>query len=187
MSYWRDREKLMYYALVRRWLEELGPLESILDVGCFDTPVVTWGSFRQRFTVDPRSRPALIGVRQVVGSWPDCAGLVPRCDVVTCLQVLEHLDEPGPFCAALFGHARHAVLLSVPWLWPAGMEPYHRQDPVDAEKLRGWTGREPDQQEVVGTPARAVAVYLHSHRSATTSASDGSRRRPTLFSAEPAA
>ena len=159
MTYWAERENLEYYQTVRTWLEEFGG-GTLLDVGCCDTPVATWGQFDERITVDPRPRPALMGVRQVIGSWPDCASVVPRCDVLTCLQVLEHLADPTTFCAALFGNARRAVILSVPWGWEAGWCKSHVQDPVDAAKLRGWTGREPDRLVVIGKHPRAVGLFL---------------------------
>lgn len=159
MSYWKPRENLEYYAVVKSLLESLGPLGSLADIGCWDTPVATWGDFDQRYTVDCRERPTLSGVRQIVGSWPDCASLLPLCDVVTCLQVLEHLDEPEPFCAALFAAARRAVIVSVPWQWPAGNEPSHRQDPVGGDQLEKWTRRRPTVQQIVGKPARAVLLY----------------------------
>jgi hypothetical protein len=159
MSYWTQREQLEYYAVVRRWLDDMGPLASILDVGCLDTPVATWGEAAERWTVDTRNRPAILGVKPIIDRWPDCATLVPCCDVVTCLQVLEHLDDPRPFCAALFDHARRAVVVSVPWGWRTGAEPSHRQDPVGSEKLRAWTGRQPAELIVCGRPARAVVRY----------------------------
>ena len=159
MSYWKPRAGLEYYAVVRSLLDDLGPLGSIADIGSWDTPVATWGDFDQRWTVDHRERPALSGVRQIVGFWPDCASLLPLCDVATCLQVLEHQDDPEPFCAALFASARHAVILSVPWGWPAGGEPSHKQDPLDAEKLAAWTHMTPTVQQIIGKPARAVLLY----------------------------
>lgn len=159
MGYWSQRKDLEYYQIVRRLIEDMGPLGSIMDVGCWDTPAVTWADADERITVDTRTRPELPGVRAIVGRWPDCASEVPVCDVVLCLQVLEHLDEPQAFCAALFAAARRAVILSVPWGWPALAEPSHRQDPVDGEKLAGWAGREADRLVVVGRPPRAVVRY----------------------------
>ena len=159
-GYWAGRKNLAYYQTVRQILEGLGRQGSILDVGCLDTPVSTWGDFDQRFTVDPLPRPELPGVLRIIGYWPDSGPVLPLCDVVTCLQVLEHLDAPEPFCAALFAHARQAVILSVPWGWPAGWEPSHKQDPVGAEKLRGWTGRDPTATTIT-TEARPRAVMLY--------------------------
>lgn len=159
MSYWKARENLEYYAVVKSLLESLGPFGSLADIGSWDTPVATWGDFDQRYTVDCRERPALLGVQQIVGTWPDCASLLPLCDVVTCLQVLEHLAEPAPFCAALFAAAREAVIISVPWEWPAGQCASHVQDPIGNAKLYGWTHRRPGIKRIVGTPARAVLMY----------------------------
>lgn len=160
MSYWSEREGEEYYAVVRRLLDAVGPQTSILDVGCCDTPVVTWGQFSRRYTVDPGNRPPLIGVWQIIGFWPDCQVWLPLpVSVVCCLQVLEHVADPAAFARELFAAASVAVVVSVPWGWPAGMTPEHLHDPVGAEKLYGWTGRRPDELQVIGAPARAVAVY----------------------------
>lgn len=161
MSYWPRRSGLPYYAAVLRLLRAFGPRESILDVGCFDTPCATWGSFTRRYTIDPRARPALPGVLPIVGSWPDARTLVPLpVSVVLCLQTLEHVSDPAAFARELFAAADVAVIISVPWCWPAGATASHIHDPVDAAKLRQWTGREPDELVVSGKPERAVMVYL---------------------------
>lgn len=160
MQYWSSRSKLEYYAVVRSWLAELGPQESILDVGAWDTPCATWGDFRRRYTIDPKSRPSLPGVLSIVGRWPEDRMLVPLpVSVVLCLQTLEHMPEPTPFAKELFAASSTIVILSVPWGWPAGSTPGHIHDPVDATKLEEWTVRRPDELRVVGSPARAVAVY----------------------------
>ena len=162
MSYYAKRSGSSYYRLVQQWLEEFGPLDSVLDVGCFDTPVATWGDFQRRITVDSRPRPALDGVLQIIGYWPDCSHMVPVCDIVLCLQVLEHLEDPKPFTQTLFEHAGRAVIISVPWLWPEGRYKGHKQDPVDEKKLLSWTGRKPDRFEIVAATdkvRRAVALY----------------------------
>ena len=164
MSYWSDRAGLEYYRVVREILDGMGPLASLLDVGCWDTPVATWGDVDQRYTVDPRPRPELPGVRAIVGRWPDCSHEVPVCDVAMALQVLEHLANPVAFCGPLFAAARRAVIIRVPWGWPAIAEPSHLQDPVDGPKLASWTGREADELRIVpGCGPRAVAVYRISH------------------------
>lgn len=169
MSYWGEREGLEYYATVQRILDAMGPQESILDVGCLDTPVVTWGQFRRRYTVDPENRPPLSGVWPIIGRWPDCRVWLPLpVSVVLCLQVLEHVDDPHGFAQWLFAAADTAVILSVPWGWPAGVTPGHIHDPVDAAVLYGWTGRRPDELHAIVTPARAVAVYrVHPQPSTT--------------------
>ena len=159
MSYYATRRQLKYYSIVRQWLDDLGPLESILDIGCFDTPVATWGDFQQRYTLDRHSRPALLGVLPIVGTWPTHSHLVPRCDVVTCLQVIEHLDDPQPFVDAVFSHARRAVILSLPWMWQAGHCPSHKQDPIDMAKINAWVKRTSGRSAIVDDPSRIILSW----------------------------
>jgi hypothetical protein len=161
MTFYQSRINLGYYKIARSWLESLGPREAILDVGCWDSPVATWGDFRLRYTVDSRQRPDLPGVTKVVAAWPDAARMIPDpVSVVTCLQVIEHIPEVRPFVDALFAAASQYVVLSVPYRWPAGMCRQHVHDPIDDAKLQWMTGRTPcrtvltkDQQ------ARIVAIY----------------------------
>jgi hypothetical protein len=130
-SYWKRREGLRYYRVVKELLEAVSPGESILDVGCADTPIATWGTFAKRHTVDLRTDPKLEGVESHVGDfleW-DPPG---RFSVVTCLQCLEHLEhgEVRRFSGKLQRIA-DVLVVSVPWKWPAGAAPSHRLDPID--------------------------------------------------------
>jgi len=156
VGHWEQRTGLPYYAIVRRWLEKFGPQESLLDIGCLDTPVASWGTFCHRFTIDPRPRPAIEGVVAIRGSWPEDKppGMF---DVITCLQTLEHVEDPESFVQPIFEVARLAVILSVPYRWPAGYD-RHIHDPVDEKKLRSWTGRDPDRQEVTDSKARRLVT-----------------------------
>lgn len=165
MSYWAERSELEYYAVVRRLLDAMGPQPSILDVGCADTPCATWGRFASRYTIDRGNRPPLASVLPIVGSWPDCRALVPLpVSVVTCCQVLEHLDDPATAARELFAAASRAVVITVPWGWPSGLTDGHLHDPVDAAKLWTWTRRDPDKLTIVDHDApRAVAVYYIEH------------------------
>jgi 2-polyprenyl-3-methyl-5-hydroxy-6-metoxy-1,4-benzoquinol methylase len=63
-----------------------------------------------------------------------------RFDLVLCLQVLEHLQDPETFARKLLDSGR-IVIMSVPYQWPAGRNPRHLQDPVSEAKLIGWAGR----------------------------------------------
>lgn len=147
-DYWASRTHLKYYETVRQILEKLGPSGSILDVGSWDTPVATWGNFRRRYRCDLVAHPPLAGVVDHVGdflSWrpPELM------DVVTCLQVLEHLPDG---LAQRFGRrlivTGQTVVVSVPYLWPPGAEPDHVQDPVDLAKL----------ERIMGSPAKFSSV-----------------------------
>jgi hypothetical protein len=61
-------------------------------------------------------------------------------DLVLCLQVLEHVPLAEAFARKLLDTGR-TVIISVPFRWPAGVCKPHVHDPVDREKLLGWTGR----------------------------------------------
>lgn len=164
-DYWANRGGLNYYATVRELLEKLSPGGSILDVGGWDTPVVTWGTFRRRYTCDLGHNPRFPGVVSHVGdflSWrpPELM------DVVTCLQVLEHIPD-GP--AQRFGRklleTGKTIIVSVPYLWPPGAEPDHVQDPVDLEKLERIMGERSKFSSVIPdgpkcTRPRLVAIWI---------------------------
>jgi hypothetical protein len=159
-GYWESRKSFGYYVLVKAWLEAISTkLEtlsartdarsSILDVGCLDTPTVTWGSFNERHTVDIEHDPQLPGVHSYVAdflTWQPPQHMT----VVTCLQVLEHLPNEAvyEFGAKLRAISDHTIV-SVPYMWPAGGEPGHKQDPIDLLKLSQFMGDFPDEHAIV--------------------------------------
>jgi hypothetical protein len=149
-GYYEQRKHYNYYRVLRQWIDELGPQQSILDIGPMDTPVATWGAFAERWTLGPEARPHLPGVQAARGYWPTSAKHVPLpVSVVTCCQVIEHLKETQEFSAALFAAATKCVIISVPYLWPAGACKYHVHDPIDESKLASLVGRAPDQSTIV--------------------------------------
>lgn len=158
--YWDGRKHMRYYAEVRAMLEALSPAGSLLDVGGWDTPVATWGTFARRYTCDLARDPKFNGVRSHVG---DFLTWTPpeRMSVATCLQVLEHLPDGtvNRFARRLLA-AADVVIITVPYLWP-GTEPSHFQDPISHEKLARIMGREPDRSQVImdGKRGRIVALY----------------------------
>ncbi len=161
MTFYEGRKNCAYYEIVRGLLNSLGPKQSILDVGCWDSPVATWGDFCSRYTIDSRQRPSIADVTKVVGTWPEAAGFFRRpVSVVTCLQVLEHVDEPREFAEALFALAGECVIISVPYKWPSGTCSQHVHDPIDEEKLNLMTGRKPRESVLTNQkPARLVVIY----------------------------
>ena len=46
-----------YYQVVKRLIEEFSPGKLLVDVGAWNTPVVTWGTFERRVSIDLHSRP----------------------------------------------------------------------------------------------------------------------------------
>lgn len=163
-TYWETRTGLLYYGRVRELLEKMGPRGSLLDVGCWDTPVATWGDFRRRYTCDLGMDPKLPGVVSHVGDF--LTWRPPELmDAVTCLQVLEHLPDG---IAQRFGRrllvSGQTVIVSVPYLWSPGWEPDHVQDPIDHGKLERIMGAPPKFSSVIadgpkGTRPRLVAIW----------------------------
>lgn len=167
MTYWTDRQEFGYFVLVRAWLNMLSQSMqrdelSLVDVGCRDTPVATWGYFDKRYTVDLTFNPRLSGVTSYVGNflkWHPPHHMT----VVTCLQVLEHLTDEvlEPFVAKLHAIADFAIV-SVPYEWPAGSELAHVQDPISAEKFDRMMTCPPLERAIIldGRRARMVGLWI---------------------------
>jgi hypothetical protein len=83
-----------------------------------------------------------------------------RFDLVLCLQVLEHLDRPGPFARKLLAAGR-TTIISVPHEWPGWVTEEHVHDPVDESKLRAWTGGDPTETAIIEDLGmeRLIAAY----------------------------
>ena len=161
MSYWQQRQHMRYYTQVLAFAREYAPAGgSVVDVGGRDCDYIQWFDwFEHKLVIDLKPPPARPGVKTLAGdflAWQP----VNRFDLVLCLQVLEHLFDPTPFCHKLLETGR-TVIVSVPYRWPKGMCIYHLQDPVDEAKLRSWTGQPPTVQSIVrdGSRERLVAVF----------------------------
>jgi len=120
-------------------LDRFGPLESILDIGCADTPVATWGWFDHRYTVDVMERPPLDNVRAIVGSWPEVTKEPRKWSVICCLQVLEHLpaDVLRRAISAIMRRSQ-MFIVSVPYNWRPHACPDHLHDPITLDKFLSW-------------------------------------------------
>ena len=166
-SHWKMRKHLRYYREVIRLARQHVPRGgSVIDVGAGETRVVAaLTEFTHRVLLDIEPIRPQRGIRIIQADFlryePDA-----RFDLVLCLQVLEHLDEPAPFARKLFAVGR-TVIISVPYRWPEGLWPWHVQDPVDEAKLAAWTGREPTETLVVADEReRLIAVYAPDRPSA---------------------
>jgi hypothetical protein len=161
--YWETRQDLLYYQVVRVLARGLSnEAASILDVGSAACPYLDWfPHIEERVSVDlkhPYDGPGVIPVRADFLEWqPEHA-----FDLVTCLQVLEHVPRADLFAKRLLA-AGSIVVISVPYKWYQGRMGSHVHDPVDQEKLRDWFGREPNFEylckEVVGDSRRLIQVY----------------------------
>ena len=159
-GYWSNRRDFNYYREVLRLARVHAPEgRTALDVGARDTAVLRsldW--FTHRVALDIQPYPARRGIERVVADFRTYR--VPRSfDLVLCLQVLEHLEEPEAFTRKLLESGR-TVIVSVPYRWPEGTGPGHVQDPVDEVKLVGWAGRTPVETCIVRDELdRLIAVF----------------------------
>jgi len=147
-SYAEARKDYNYYREVLRLGRANLPADAaVIDVGAGETSVVGELSVRRRVTLDERWLPPQPGIEHETAdfqAWqPDA-----RYDLLLCLQVLEHLPDLGPFARKLF-ELGERVIIAVPYRWRKGACPGHVQDPVDEEKLRSWTGRDPAKTRIV--------------------------------------
>jgi hypothetical protein len=158
-EYYSRRKEFHYYKKVKEILDSL-TFSSIIDVGCRKSPMMAGlDNTIYKAMLDIQEIPPMDGIHMIQAdfyTWtPD-----RKYDVVLCLQVLEHLDKPKEFAQKLLQVGK-TVIISVPYKWKEGSCKYHTQDPIDKSKLKGWVGREPDEDYVVTDKGleRIICVY----------------------------
>ncbi len=165
--YWAGRFDSLYYRAVYQIVAVAGDgARSVIDIGSAETDYVTWFDWIDEKVQLNRgfTREGPEGVRRISAdflAWaPDKV-----YDIGLCLQVLEHVEDAKGFCDRLKAVARQLVV-SVPWMWPAGRVASHIHDPVDEAKLHGWMGLRPNFQMQVTEPfgpTRLIAWYDLEH------------------------
>lgn len=161
--YWHKRQHMLYYQAVKALVVDLGKgATSAVDVGSAGCPFLDWLPHAAvRTSVDwgtPYRGPGVTPVKADFLTWePD-----RRYDIVTCLQVLEHIPDAKAFAQKLLAIG-DTVIISVPYKWEPGRVRTHVQDPVDEEKVLSWFGREPNFsyicREVKNDSERLIHVY----------------------------
>jgi hypothetical protein len=162
--YWASRSDQPYYRTAVRYARQFARgARSVLDVGSANCEYINWMDWiPERVRIDLQAIKPIEGAQTIQSDFmtyaPD-----RRFDLVLCLQVLEHLEEPGVFAHRLFALGR-IVIISVPYRWPPRPGSSHVQDPVDEAKLLSWTGRPWLKMRVVKgrkskSPRRLVAVF----------------------------
>lgn len=133
---------------------------AVLDVGSRDCEYITLlDSFAIKHAIDLKRTPEAEGI---IGIKMDFMQFVPDrvYDLVLCLQVLEHVSEPRPFCAKLMEIGK-CVVISVPYKWREGTCATHLHDPIDEAKLLSWTEKPWKEMRVIsdGHLKRMVTAY----------------------------
>lgn len=149
---------MRYYALAARWISEHAPASTLMDVGNGGADVIAAGVFSRRIALDREPLAPRHGIEAIEADWLTWTPTV-RPDVITCLQMLEHLPDGEVEASArkLLENA-DVVIVSVPHNWPKGQCAEHFQDPVSLEKLCRWMGRAPDRYEIVSDNGRERLV-----------------------------
>lgn len=151
-DYWGGRANLMYYRYVDYIVRGVGSeVRSLLDVGSSNAAYIenfTW--IPQKTALDISQPYHSENVQSIEADFLTYE-IAHRFELVLCLQVLEHIGDAETFAKKLF-QAGERVLISVPYLWEAGSSKEHIQDPVSSEKLKSWTGRDPDYSIIVEEP-----------------------------------
>ena len=159
--YWKNREIFNYYKQVIKFAAKYaGDGGSILDVGGGGCEYIKWFNwFDKKYIIDKKKLPEIEEVKTITGDFMDFEISV-IFDLVICLQVLEHLNDPKAFCRKLLSVGK-LIIISVPYKWRKGMCQYHVQDPVNEKKLEQWTGEFAIDKAIVtdNKLKRLVAVY----------------------------
>ena len=164
--YWRNRMDLMYYAYIDYMIRTIGrDAKTLIDIGTANCPYLEWFDWiPERVSFDRATPYASKSVRGLQGDFLDHDFGDQRFDIVTCLQVLEHVPQPKRFARKLLSIGDR-VVVSVPYRWPSRAVSDHLHDPVTYQKLTRWMGRRANYHQVVQEPfrgvvgARLIAIY----------------------------
>ena len=163
-GYYNSRKEFNYYKKIVEIVNDISDVSSIIDIGGRKSPVLEkLDSSIYKSSLDVTSilpylkDPDVVYIKADFFTWtPD-----QNYDVVLCLQVLEHLDNPKEFALKLFSTGK-IVIISLPYKWRKGFCNCHVQDPVDENKIKEWTQREPSSTYFVTDlkADRIICVYL---------------------------
>ena len=165
-NYEKKRYDLLYYKKVLSLIEDKRKLSfnSIIDIGGWR------GSFVERTKIPNKTILDLHKMKQKNDNIKRISAdflkykTNIKYDIVTCLQVLEHINDKnvGLFAKKLFELAARCVIISVPYKWKKEYCKWHLQDPIDEKKLFSWTLKTPNNQYIITEKngiQRLIAVY----------------------------
>lgn len=161
-QYEEIRKDYIYYKVVKRIIKLFsGNDKTIIDIGSANIDLMSELPFKKRCSV------AIYGAinnDKVTGYQMNFFDFKPeeKFDVVTCLQVIEHIEEAREFTQKIFNTGK-TVIISLPYKWKKGTCKTHIQDPVDESKIYSWTSRNPNFSFYIkdnkGYGWRIICVY----------------------------
>jgi SAM-dependent methyltransferase len=155
-----ERSSSYYLDLIKTIVKLRPGIREHLDVGCGAAPMVYAGGRRGLQSEGLDLNPFAIESAVARGLSARCERLMPnqsgkRYDLVTCDQVLEHIEDPRSFLSTLSSHVAESgmVFINVPYRPPAALTPFYLRYP------RAWTSPFLDND---------VHINHFSHRAMTT-------------------
>lgn len=161
LRYWEERKDFIYYKVVKVLLDALSAdAKSMLDVGSSGCPYLDWfPAIPIKTSLDienPHFAEGVVSITEDYLTWqPD-----RQYDVVTCMQVLEHVRPARAFARKLLASGK-IVVASVPYKWPKGVNKDHVHDPVDEFKMYDWFGRRPNYEYICREMKSDVSRLIH--------------------------
>jgi 2-polyprenyl-3-methyl-5-hydroxy-6-metoxy-1,4-benzoquinol methylase len=141
-DYWEQRKDAIYIYITKQICRKscFNPI-SVIDIGSNSTPTLEWHRKNgvRLVSLDLENPYISEGVESIRADFIDYI-LDQRFDLLTCLQVLEHVEEPEKFAQKLLNSGK-VLVVSVPYKWSKGACVYHIHDPVDEKKMFDWFGK----------------------------------------------
>jgi hypothetical protein len=168
-SYWnrrRERNKAYYKQIVNYSREFAADAQTSLDVGNYGCEYV--------YELDWIPKRTVLDVIEDMFSLDDRIEKIKadfllwnpphKYDLVTCLQVLEHFDDPMPFIDKLRQVQGNVLIVSLPYMWPTDHTPSHKHDPISLNTIHFWLGDNSVAETIIteenGTQ-RWMGVYVN--------------------------
>ena len=139
-TYFERRFQMPYYKYLRMLLGVLSyNTKSICDVGSNGVDLISWLPCKEKVSIDLKKPFNGKGVQGIKADFITY-DFQKKFDIVTCFQVMEHIDDNHihAFANKLLSIAERLLIVSVPYKWPKGACKYHVQDPVDEAKFLSW-------------------------------------------------
>ena len=146
-DFYEPNRAFAYYRHVIAWIQSFHP-KTVLDVGGRRSPVLeSLDPSIERVSLDKERIPGLqAGIRRITCdfmNWtPDKV-----YDVVACIQVLHHVEDPSAFAQRLFDTGR-VVIIVVPYNLPQGMNS-GRHAMISERTVYQWTQRTPNATQLI--------------------------------------
>ncbi|WP_165176408.1 hypothetical protein [Desulfovibrio sp. ZJ369] len=157
MTYAEKRKSLSYYKFINNFLSILSVnANSILDVGSNGIDNISHLLCKEKSSLDIKNPLVAYGVKSIKEDF-FIYKEQKKFDIVTCFQVLEHIDDVKKFAQKLLKLGK-IIVVTVPYKWKKGICKSHIHDPVDIDKLLSWFNCEPIYINIISN--RLFCVFI---------------------------